>query len=149
MKTYLTKQHPATGMDLRMKFAIGSLLIAIPFLLYLLIHHDASWLMSFLIIVSLIPSFFTALSGALLQVAPKLNQDIGPLQKNNIISNVLRLILIMITLFAFPWAFVAIFGAGIAQLWANFNLKKISLRYANWKQLPDAAIRKEILFFLK
>jgi O-antigen/teichoic acid export membrane protein len=139
----------ATGLDLRMKFAIGSLLIAIPFLLYLLIHHDASWLMSFLIIVSLIPSFFTSLSGALLQVAPKLNQDIGPLQKNNIISNVLRLVLIMITLFAFPWAFIAIFVAGIAQLWANSNLKKISLGYANWKQTPDPAVKKEILFFVK
>jgi len=139
----------ATGMDLRMKFAIGSLLIAIPFLLYLLIHHDASWLMSFLIIVSLIPSFFTSLSGALLQVAPKLNQDIGPLQKNNIVSNTLRLVLIMITLFAFPWAFIAIFVAGIAQLWANSNLKKISFGYANWKQTPDVAIRKEILYFVK
>ena len=139
----------ATGMDLRMKFAIGSLLIAIPFLLYLLIHHDASWLMSFLIVVSLIPSFFTSLSGALLQVAPKLNQDIGPLQKNNIVSNILRLVLIMITLFAFPWAFIAIFVAGIAQLWANSNLKKISFGYANWKQTPDVTVRKEILYFVK
>lgn len=139
----------ATGMDLRMKFAIGSLLIAIPFLLYLLIHHDASWLMSFLIVVSLIPSFFTSLSGALLQVAPKLNQDIGPLQKNNIVSNILRLVLIMIILFAFPWAFIAIFVAGIAQLWANSNLKKISFGYANWKQTPDVTVRKEILYFVK
>jgi O-antigen/teichoic acid export membrane protein len=139
----------ATGMDLRMKFAIASLLIAIPFLLYLLVHHDASWLVSFLIVLSLIPSFFTSLSGSLLQVAPKLNQDIGPLQKNNIISNTLRLILIMITLFVFPWSSVAIFVAGISQLWANANLKKISFGYANWKQKPDAAVRKEILFFVK
>jgi len=139
----------ATGMDLRMKFAIGSLLFAVPFLLYLLIHHNSSWLMSFLIIFSLIPSFFTSLSGALLQVAPKLNQDIGPLQKNYIISNVLRLFLITITLFSFPWAFIAIFVAGLAQLWANSNLKKISFGYANWKQKPDIVVRKEILFFVK
>jgi O-antigen/teichoic acid export membrane protein len=139
----------ATGLDLRKKFAIGSLLIAVPFLFYLLRHHNASWLMSFLIVVSLIPAFLTALSGTLLQIAPKLSQHIGPLQKNNIISNVGRLFLTLITVFIFPWAFVAIIVAGIAQLWANIDLRKISSAYADWNQKPDLIIRKEILSFVK
>lgn len=139
----------ATGLDLRKKFAMASLVVVIPALLYLLRHHNASWLMSTLILVSLIPAFYTGLSGALLQVAPKLSQDIGPLQKNNVISNVLRLLLTMVTVFAFPWAFVAIIAAGLSQLWANINLRKISASYADYKQLPDPAVRKEILSFVK
>ncbi len=139
----------ATGLDLRKKFAIGSLLIAIPFLLYLLRHHNASWLMSFLIIVSLIPAFFTALSGSLLQIAPLLNQDIGPLQKNSVISNIARLALTFIMLFAFPWAFIAVLAAGMAQFWANLNLKKISAAYADWKQAPNPGVRIEILSVVK
>lgn len=139
----------ATGLELRKKFAMVSLLIAVPILFYLLRLNNASWLMSVLIVVSLIPAFFTSLSGTILQVAPRLSQDIAPLQKNNIISNVMRLSLTMITLFAFPWAFVAVLGTGLAQLWTNKNLKKISSGYADWKQSPDPVIRKEILTFVK
>ena len=139
----------ATGFDLRKKFAVGSLLFAVPFLIYLLRHHNASWIMSFVIVASLIPAFFTALSGTLLQMAPQLHQDVGPLQKISVVSNALRLAIITVTLFAFPWAFVAIIAAGIPQLWANKNLKKISNIYADWTQAPDPAVRKEILHFVK
>ncbi|SHM79840.1 lipopolysaccharide biosynthesis protein [Chitinophaga sp. CF418] len=135
----------ATGMDLRRKFAVGSLLVSVPVLLYLMRHHNASWLMSVLIILSLIPSFFMALSGTLLQVAPKLRQDIGPLQKNAVILNVGRLLLLALTIFIFPWAFVAILAAGLPQIWGNFNLRKISASYADWHQKPDPEVRNEIL----
>src|SRR5690606_2402187 len=53
----------ATGLDLRKKFAVGSLLVSVPILIYLLRHHEASWLMTVLIVLSLIPAFFSALSG--------------------------------------------------------------------------------------
>lgn len=135
----------STGMDLRRKFAVGSLLVSIPVLLYLMRHHNASWLMSVLIILSLIPSFFMALSGTILQVAPKLRQDIAPLQKNAVILNVGRLLLLALTIFIFPWAFVAILAAGLPQIWGNFNLRKISAGYADWHQKPDPEVRTEIL----
>ncbi|MEO6228731.1 MAG: polysaccharide biosynthesis protein [Ferruginibacter sp.] len=138
----------ATGLDLRKKFAIGSLLVAIPVLLYLLRHHGASWIVAILLLLCLIPAFFTALSGTILQIAPKLNQDILPLQKNGVISNVIRFILILF-LFIFPWAFVAILAAGIAQIWTNVNLRKISARFADANQKPDLKIRNEILKLVK
>jgi O-antigen/teichoic acid export membrane protein len=40
-----------TGLDLRKKFAVLSLLVAFPSLLYLLRHHGSSWGMSALIII--------------------------------------------------------------------------------------------------
>lgn len=139
----------ATGLDLRRKFAIGSLLIASPALLYLLRHHGASWVMSLLMIASLIPAFVTALSGTLLQVAPKLRQDITPLQKNQVVTNFGRLVLLALTLFSFPLAFVAILAAGLPQIWSNINLRKISDGYANWNQKSDPVIRHNILAFVK
>jgi O-antigen/teichoic acid export membrane protein len=138
-----------TGMDLRKKFAVVSLIIAIPILIVFLRHNEASWLMSILIIASLIPAFFTALSGSLLEIAPKLHQDIGPLQKNQILSNVFRAMLLGATIFIFPWAFIAILSGGLPQLWANIRLRKISSNYVDLDQKPDPVVRKEILTVVK
>ncbi|KAA3439592.1 MATE family efflux transporter [Rufibacter hautae] len=137
-----------TGLELRRKFAIGSLAIAVPLLLYLLRHHQASWLMAALITASLIPAFLSALSGTLLETALKLRQDIAPLQKNHIQVNLGRLALIGLTMFAFPWAFVAVLAAGVPQIWANLKLRRLSARYADLGQEPDPATRKEILTFV-
>ena len=138
-----------TGMDLRRKFAVVSLIIAVPILIVFLKHNEASWLMSVLIVASLIPAFFTALSGSLLEIGPKLHQDIGPLQKNQILSNVFRAILLGATIFIFPWAFIAILSGGLPQLWANIRLRKISSNYVDFSQKPDPEIRKEILTVVK
>jgi O-antigen/teichoic acid export membrane protein len=139
----------ATGLDLRKKFAIGGILIATPALIYLLQHHGASWLMTFLITVSLIPAFFTALSNTLLQVAPKLMQDIAPLQRNQVEMNTARLLMVLLTVFAFPFAFIAILSAGIPQIWSNRRLAKISNKYADAAQPIDPVARKEILAIVK
>jgi len=138
-----------TGLDLRKKFTIGSLVIATPALLYLPRHHGASWLMSGLIIVSLIPAFFTGLSGTLLEIVFKLRQNIVPLQKIQVMNNAGRLGLLSAMLFIFPWTFVVLLAAGLPQIWANIRLKALSAGYADWNQKPDAAVRKEILYIVK
>jgi O-antigen/teichoic acid export membrane protein len=139
----------ATGLDLRKKFAIGSLVIATPALLYLLRHHGASWLMSLLIIACLVPAFFTALSGTLLEIVFKLRQNIIPLQKIQVMNNAGRLALLGCTLLIFPWTFIALLAAGLPQIWANMRLRHLSAAYVNWHQKPDTAVRKEILFLVK
>lgn len=139
----------ATGLNLRKKFAAGSLIVTIPFLLYMLMHHGASLTISFLLILSLIPSFFVAISGSILEMAPKLHQDIIPLQKNQLGLNIGRLALISITLFIFPFAFLAVFAASIPQVWANIRLRKISSGYANRNQAPDKNVQHEILKIVK
>jgi O-antigen/teichoic acid export membrane protein len=138
-----------TGLDLRKKFAIGSLLIASPILLWLLRHHGASWLMAILLLLATIPTFLTGLSNTLLETAPKLQQDIAPLQKNQVGVNIGRLALLVLTIFIFPWAFVAILAAGLPQIWGNFRLKKISAGYADLTQKPDPEIRAAILKVVK
>ncbi|MDB5061448.1 MAG: polysaccharide biosynthesis protein [Mucilaginibacter sp.] len=139
----------ATGFNLRKKFAIASLLIAVPFLLYLLRHHNAGWLTSIFIIGALIPAFFTALSGNLLSVGPSLHQTIAPLQKVQVGVSMGRLMMLLLTLFVFPWAYIAIISASIPQILGNIRLRKISSAYADWDQKPDPAIQKEILAIVK
>ena len=138
-----------TGMQLRKKFAVFSLVVAIPALFYLLHKHNVSWLMASLIALSLIPAFFTSLSGILLQTAPKLQQDIAPLQKIQILSNAGRLALLGLILFIYPIAAVAIACAGGSQIWSNWRLRKISNRYADSSQSADPKVRAEILSMVK
>lgn len=138
-----------TGADLRKKFGLVSFLIAAPILLYLLLYNGASGLTSVLILGSILIAFVAALSTSLLEVGPKLKQDILPLQKNQLQANIGRLALIGCTLIVFPWAFVAIAGNGLPRFWANFRLKKLSASYADWHQSADPLVRKEILAIVK
>jgi O-antigen/teichoic acid export membrane protein len=139
----------ATGLDLRKKFAIGSLLISVPILFYLLIHNGASVIMASLIAIALIPAFLAALSDSLLEIVPKLHQSILPLQKNQVAVGLGRLLLSAITMFLFPWAFVAVLAAGIPRIWGNLQLRKIVYGLTTKDQQPDMVVRKEVLTIVK
>jgi O-antigen/teichoic acid export membrane protein len=68
----------ATGMDLRRKFALVALAVAVPLLIYLLAHNHASPLTIALVVLLLIPAVWAGLSDNMLQIAPKLHQAIWP-----------------------------------------------------------------------
>lgn len=138
-----------TGLNLRRKFAIGSLMVSAPILVYLLLSHGASWLTSLLIVASLIPAFYAALSDSLLEIAPKLHQTILPLQKIEVTVGIGRLLLSGLTLFVFPWTFVAILAAGMPRIYGNYKLRRISEGFADQKQLSDPVIKNEILNVVK
>jgi hypothetical protein len=135
----------ATGLDLRRKFAIVSLIVSIPILCYLLLHHGANWVTTILISASLIPAFYASLSDGLLQIPVKLHQAIPPLQRNQVEVGIGRLLLTGITLFAFPWAFVAIIASGIPRIWGNVKLRKIADGFADKEQKPDIVNKRGIV----
>lgn len=139
----------ATGLDLRKKFALASLLVSVPILFYLLFHNGASWTTSLLIATAMIPAFYAALSDSLLEIIPKLNQTILPLQRNQIEVGIGRLLLSGLTMFIFPWAFVAVLAAGIPRIWGNIGLRKIVYTMADKDQQPDVEVKKEILSLVK
>jgi O-antigen/teichoic acid export membrane protein len=139
----------ATGLDLRKRFAAFVLVFAVPALLFMLHQHSQNWLLSSLIVVSLIPTFFTSLSGTILEIAPRLHQDISSLQRIEVGASIGRLAVMIPALFTLPWACVAILCSGLPQLWANRKLKSITYAYADWKQKPDPIVRKEILPIVK
>ncbi|MEL6941425.1 MAG: polysaccharide biosynthesis protein [Bacteroidota bacterium] len=138
-----------TGIYLRKRFAIFSLVIATPILFYLLHHHGASWLSASLILLALIPAFFTALSGSILEIVPKLHQDITGLQKIQVLSNLGRLGLLGLTIFVFPWAYVAILAAGLPQIWANFQIRKRSRIFSEETTRINQESKKQILALVK
>jgi O-antigen/teichoic acid export membrane protein len=138
-----------TGLELRRKFAVYSLVITLPILFYLLHYHGAGLIFSILIILSIIPAFYAALSDNLLEVAPKLHQDIAKLQKNQLATGIGRFFMTTISLVLFPWTFVAILGSGIPRIWANIRLRKISSSYADSQQKSDPVVKKEIISVVK
>lgn len=139
----------ATGLYLRRKFAIVSLIVSTPILIYILLHNGSSWLMAVMIALSLIPAFYAALSDSLLSVGSKLHQAILPLQKNQVAVGLGRLILSAVTLFVFPWTFVAILASGIPRIYGNIELKKISEGFVDLAKKPDPTVQKEIIKLVK
>lgn len=138
-----------TGMNLRNKFSIVTLIIILPILGYLLIHQNASLLTTSLIILSLIPAYYANLSDALLEILPKLHQDIKPLQQNQLIVNFMRLALSAAILFFFPWAFVAMIAAGVPRILGNIKLKAIADKFIIKAKEIDTEIEKEIIAIVK
>jgi O-antigen/teichoic acid export membrane protein len=138
-----------TGLQMRKKFGIISLIVCLPILFYLLIHNGADFLTALLIILALIPAFFAALSDTLLEIPLKLNQSILPLQKNQIIASIGRLLLIASTIFLFPFAYLSILAGGISRIYGNFKLKKITNSFADSSQLEDESIKNEISVIVK
>lgn len=138
-----------TGLQMRKKFAIGSLIVSLPVLLYLLLHNGAGWLTSFLIIISIIPAFFAALSDSLLEIPLKLNQSIVPLQKNQIAVSLTRLLLVASTIFILPFSYISILTGGLSRIYGNIRLKKVTNIFADNGQLEDVSVKKEISIIVK
>jgi O-antigen/teichoic acid export membrane protein len=139
----------ATGLDLRRKFALASLLVAVPILIYLLLHNGASWFMAILITVAMIPAFYAALSDSLLEIVPKLKQNIIPLQCNQVEVGLGRLLLSAITIFFFPWAFVGILAAGLPRIIGNIRLRKIVYKFVDKEKKIDTEIEGKIVAIVK
>ncbi|MFN3587903.1 MAG: lipopolysaccharide biosynthesis protein [Spirosomataceae bacterium] len=139
----------ATGVAMRRKFAIYSLVVMVPSSVYLLMNNGASWMMSILISISIIPAFYMSLTGSIYEIAPKLHQDIIRLQKIQIWLNIGRLGLLSLSIFIFPWAFLALFSAGLPQIWSNAKLKKLGNKYANLSQNVSKEIEGRIYNVVK
>ena len=135
----------ATGLHLRKKFAIGSLLVSLPILFFLLFRHNAGWITVLLISASLIPVFYASLSDSLLEIIPKLHQDIPSLQKNQVSVSIGRLIISGLTLFIFPFAYIAVLANGIPRMFGNIRMYQIAHRFADKNQKPDVKIKNKIL----
>ncbi|EMI58106.1 lipopolysaccharide biosynthesis protein [Rhodopirellula sallentina] len=134
----------ATGIHLRRKFGLIAFLVAIPVLNYLLLKNGASIWQAIAISACLIPTFVSALTGTLLQIGPKLNQDIQSLQKIEVTSNIWRLAMNAVVLFILPFASLAILMTGLSQVYANWKLRTLSARHASPLEQPDPEVSTKI-----
>lgn len=126
-----------TGMDLRKKFAIVSLIISSPILIVLLMNNGSSFMVSFVVLASIIPTFLASLSGNLLEIVARIKQDIVPLQRIRMEFNVARLVLIFVVVFLFPYAYLALLAAGLPQIYNSWRLRKLASKYVDFEAEPD------------
>lgn len=138
-----------TGLELRNKFALVSLSISIPILVYLLRKHDASWLITLLITLSLIPAFYAQLADSIYSVVPKLHQDIKRLQKNELVVTFGRLLLTASFIFIFPYTFLALLANGIPRIYGNLKMRKIAGSFATISKESDPGVRRNLLNTVK
>ncbi len=135
-----------TGMDLRKMFAIISIIIAAPMLIFLLMNNGSTFWVAFVIFIAIIPTFLASLSGNLLEIVAKIKQDIFPLQKIRMEYNIFRLILIFIVVFLFPYAYLALLAGGIPQFYNNWRLRKLAQKYVDFSVEPDKVFKFKNLF---
>lgn len=126
-----------TGLDLRKKFAIVSLVISSPLLIYLLMKNGSGMVASIVVLVAIIPTFMSSLSGNLLEIVSKIKQDIIPLQRVRMEYNLARLALIFVVIVFFPYAYLALLAAGLPQMYNSWKLRKINAQYVDYSALPD------------
>lgn len=134
-----------TGMQLRRQFALISLIVSLPILIYLLNRQQADLFTSLLIALCIIPAFYASLSDSLLEIPLKLHQNIADLQKNQVLTAIARFVLIFSSLFFYPLAFFALIGNGLPRIWANFQLKKYALNYVNFSEEASTLVKSSIL----
>ncbi|SEQ51246.1 lipopolysaccharide biosynthesis protein [Neolewinella agarilytica] len=135
----------ATGMDLRHKFAIGSLAVSMPILYYLLRQQELSHLWVIILILSLLPSFYASLSGGLLKVVPRLHQEVSSSLMIDLKSNIWRALATAGSLLFFPLAVCAVLANGVGQIKANQLLKKLSQKHIAENSQSDDFYRSQIL----
>lgn len=138
-----------TGMKLRKKFSFLILMIMLPILAYLLIHQKAGSFTTILIIFSVIPAYYASMSDAVLEIVPKLHQDIKPLQKNQLFVNCSRLLFSCAFLFFFPWAFIATLAAGISRIIGNIKLRALAEKFTISATHADRMVEREIIAVVK
>jgi O-antigen/teichoic acid export membrane protein len=139
----------STGLELRRKFAILSLCVSLPILLFLLIHQGAGWPVSLLIALALIPAFTAGLSDSILEIPSRLHQDLKFLQYNQLLVSVGRFLLSTASLFVFPWTFISLLANGIPRIYGNIKLKQNAGRFADFEQPADVAVNEKMLKMVK
>lgn len=131
-----------TGIFLRKKFSIYSLLVTIPILIYLLHDHDASLLTCILVSIAIIPAFIASITDTIYQVPIKLHQDVKRLQLNQFLVSIGRFILTVSLLFLYPVTFLAVLANGIPRSIGNLNLRHISSSFV--VPLHDVKLDEEV-----
>jgi len=135
----------ASGLRLRRRFAYLALIVALPLLAWLLHRQGAAWGQSALISASIVPLFLATVTGHLLEAVPRLRQALLPLQTVQVVANAMRIALIAFSVTFWPIAVVASLVSAVPQWWANWRLRRVADRGADWRVRADPLVEKRIL----
>jgi O-antigen/teichoic acid export membrane protein len=135
----------ASGIHLRRLLALLALPIALPLLAVLLLHQGASWQAILTITAAVTVLFLVTASGQLLEVVPRLHQDLLPLQRIQLESAVGRLALMGLLIPLLPVAALAIACAALPQWWSNWRLGRLAGARVSWMIPGKPEIRRQLL----
>jgi len=139
----------STGLRLRQRFAVLSLVVCVPVVLVLFRRHDASWPYAISLALGVAVSFWFVLAASVHSVASALHQKLDEIQHIAILQNLGRLGGLAGVLFAVPAALAVVAVTAVAQGWAASRLKRLSDGLADPAQPEDPAVRLEILQMVK
>lgn len=132
----------ATGLKLRRQLASLIVLLAVPMMLGLLRHQGADWITAALIAGSILPVFFSTISSQLLETVPRLSQRLLALQRIQLGSNLARLIALVLVVPRWPLAAVASIVTAVPQWIANWRLRRLAHRDADWASGGNHEVRR-------
>ena len=132
------------GLKLRWIFGTTALALTLPFLIYSLHAHDASWLVAALLAAIVAASFIGNLVSAVYTVVLSVHQRVADLQRVIIMQNLGRLGLLGAMLFLLPGALAAAFATLPGQIWAAFRLRRLARPLAEPGAADDPVIRAGI-----
>ena len=134
-----------TGLKIRKRFAIASLLIVLPILVGLLVKNKVDWLTIVFVVLAILPAFYASVTSSIYLIASKLSQRISKIQLIQVGSSAGRLLLTASFLLLKPWVPLAILAAGVAQIFANKRLKLAAQEVADLNADPKPEYRAAIL----
>lgn len=138
-----------TGKKFRAIFSKIGLCIGLPILFLMLQNQGASMFTSAAVALSITPAFLASLNVKLLSIAPLLHQDTNQIQRLQIASNGIRLLLTAAINAVFPFAAIAFLVTGVAQSWWSHRLKKSLDQYAEPASEEDPIVREAIYDIVK
>jgi O-antigen/teichoic acid export membrane protein len=135
----------ATGLALRRQFAFYAALVSIPIACVLLLRQGADWSAVALLSAVVLPQFLLAISGQLLEIVPRLHQELAPLQRVQVAANAARVALLGIALPLWPAAFTALSVAIVPQAWTNWRLRQLAAKHVDWQTVSVPEVRRQIV----
>jgi O-antigen/teichoic acid export membrane protein len=134
----------ATGLLLRRRLATYAIIVSVPLMAALLHHQGAGWVEVAVVEASILPLFLATVTGQLLEVVPRLHQQLAPLFKVQIGANLGRAAIVLLVLPHWPFAAPASFCAALPQWWANWRLRRLVSATTRWGAPVDDTVSAQL-----
>jgi len=134
----------AGGMRFRRRIALLAIVFAMPIVLLQLRQQGAGGGEALLVTASILPMLLSTITGQLLEVVPRLHQRLAQLQRIQLSGAALRFLSVVAIIPAWPFAWLASLGAGLAQTWATWRTRRLAGSLADLKAPPDRTASREM-----
>jgi O-antigen/teichoic acid export membrane protein len=138
-----------TGLAVRKKLALLSIIIVAPILYAMLARNGASWIYTLLLIALVLVGFSFQLSIDVFSVVPRLHSDIGRIQKIDFSCAIVRFLLIVGLIYLFAIAGLAVAIASATFLLQYFLLRAYAAKVVDLNANENPEDRKEIVRLIK